>query len=133
MAFITSMVPTFSFVFYCAALDQINRPAYSSHTFSRPAENSMTHEIIVELDNLKLTVEVTHLVNDLPDPNCRDSADTARGERWVDFNVTYGVEYDQDNGQVIECGYLPWWLNKLQHENRDAVEAEIWKQYEARE
>lgn len=93
----------------------------------------MPQEITVELDHLKLTVEVTHLVNDFPDPTCRDSADTARGERFVDFKVVYATEYSQKDGRVIECGYLPWWLSKLQDENHDAIEAEIWKQYEARE
>lgn len=80
-------------------------------------------EITVELDHLKLTVEVAKLVNELPDP-------TTTGERWVEFKVVHGIEYCQDTGRVIECGYLPWWLNKLQEENHDAIEAAIWAKYE---
>ena len=84
----------------------------------------MNQEITVELDHFKLTVEVTRLVNEAQDP-------TTTGERWVEFNVVYGIEYSEKDGRMIECGYLPWWLNKLQNDHHDAIEAEIWKQYEA--
>lgn len=92
----------------------------------------MSHEITVVIDDLELTVEITNLVNDSPDPTCRDSDVDFHGERYVEFRVVYGIEHNE-NGRVIQCGELPWWLNKLQNEHHDAIEAEIWKQYEARD
>ena len=84
----------------------------------------MSHEITVELDHFKLTVEVTQLVNELPDP-------TTTGERWVEFKVVHGIEYSEKDGRVIQCGYLPWWLNKLAQDHHDAIESAIWAEYEA--
>ena len=89
----------------------------------------MHNEITIEFDQLTLTIQVDRLISDAPQPDCRDSADTARGERSVDYRVVYGVEYD-DQGRVDQCGQLPWWLNKLARDNHVAIEAGIWAAYD---
>ena len=86
-------------------------------------------ELEIELDQYKLTVEIIRLVNDQPDPTCRDSADDARGCREVEWKIVYAIEHD-DNGRVKECGYLPWWLDKLEREHDSAIEAAVWAKYD---
>lgn len=86
-------------------------------------------ELTVTTDNYKLTVEVTRLVSDKPDPTCRDSADDYRGTRECEFRVIYGIEYNE-NGRIAQCGELPWWLDKLTEDHAEAIEAAIWKQYD---
>lgn len=86
-------------------------------------------EITVHLDGLKLTVKIDSLINDPPNPDCRDSDYDFYGTREVEWRLVYGIETDED-GKVIECGYLPWWLNKITEEHAEAIEAAIWQQYE---
>lgn len=86
-------------------------------------------ELTIELDQFKLTAEIKRLINDQPDPTCRDSADDCRGTRELEFDLVYGIEYD-DQGRVKECGYLPWWLSKIKDEHEAEIEAAIWKQYD---
>lgn len=86
-------------------------------------------ELTIKLDGLDLTVEVTHLINDAPDPTCRDSADDFRGTREVEWHLTYATEYD-DNGRVSQCGQLQKWLDRLAARHFDEIEAGIWAAYE---
>lgn len=86
-------------------------------------------ELTIKLDGLELTVEVTHLINDKPDPTCRDSADDFRGTREVEWHLTYGIEYD-DNGRISQCGQLQKWLDRLAHRHSEEIEAAIWTAYD---
>lgn len=89
-------------------------------------------EVTVELDQFKLTAEITRLIDDKPDPSCRDSADDCRGVRELEWHLTFAIAYD-DNGKVKECGYLPKWLAYLTREHSDEITAAIWKQHDNRQ
>lgn len=82
-------------------------------------------EVEIELDQFKLTVEITHLINDAPDPTCRDSADDCRGTRELEWVLVYAVEYD-DNGRIKECGQLQKWLDRIADRHAKEITAAIW-------
>ena len=86
-------------------------------------------EVEIELDQFKLTVEITRLINDLPDPTCRDSADDARGCRELEWKLIYAIEYD-DNGKPKQCGYLPKWLRWISIQHAEQIDAAIWAKYD---
>lgn len=85
-------------------------------------------EIEIELDSYNLTVEVTRLINDQPDPTCRDSADDCRGVKEVEWQIVYATEFKE--GRPVQCGYLPKWLRYLERELSEEIEAAIWAKYE---
>ena len=86
-------------------------------------------EVTIELDQFKLTVEITHLINDAPDPTCRDSADDCRGTRELEWVLVYAVEYD-DNGRIKECGHLQKWLDRIADRHATEISAAIWAKYD---
>lgn len=86
-------------------------------------------EVTIELDQFKLTVEITRLINDAPDPTCRDSADDCRGTRELEWVLVYAVEYD-DNGRIKECGQLQKWLDRIADRHATEISAAIWAKYD---
>lgn len=86
-------------------------------------------EVEIALDQYKLTIEVSRLVSDKPDPSCRDSADDARGTREIEWRIVYAIEYDENN-KVQQCGELPWWLNKLANDFDKRITAALWAKYD---
>lgn len=80
----------------------------------------------IEIDQFMFDVEITHLVDQDPDPTCRDSADDFSGRREIEWNLIYAAEYD-DNGKCIACGELPWWLSKLTRDYAEQIEAKLWQ------
>lgn len=86
-------------------------------------------EVTIELDQFKLTVEITHLINDAPDPTCRDSADDCRGTRELEWVLVYAVEYD-DNGRIKQCGSLQPWLYNIADKYNSEITDAIWAKYD---
>lgn len=79
----------------------------------------------LEIDEFVFTVEITHLINQAPDPTCRDSADDFRGCREIEWHLIYAAEYDED-GKCIKCGELPGNLKRLEHQHHNLIEANLW-------
>lgn len=79
----------------------------------------------LEIDEFVFTVEITHLINQAPDPACRDSADDFRGCREIEWHLTYAAEYGED-GKCIESGDLPGNLKRLAYQHSDLIEANVW-------
>jgi hypothetical protein len=86
-------------------------------------------EITIELDAYKLDVEIIRLINDPPDPMCRDSADDFRGTREVEWRLVYATHHNE-KGKIDECGQLPKWLERIADRHGAEIEAAIWARYD---
>lgn len=84
----------------------------------------------IQIEDFTFDVEITHLIDQAPDPTCRDSADDFRGIREMDWSLTYATRCDQD-GKVVECGFHRPWLNRLSSKHHDQIESALWLWLEA--
>ena len=81
-----------------------------------------SHEI--ELEDLSLSVEVTHVVNQPADPTCRDSDVDFYGYKELEFIIRSGQEYTEDQ-QVFEL--TPLRLEEIGDTHRELIEEKLWE------
>lgn len=86
----------------------------------------------IEIDQYLFTVEVTHLVNQKPDPTCRDSADDFHGYREVEFSGIHAVEYDED-GNMTARAFSDSELVGICQQHKQTIEDHIWALVDAGE
>lgn len=60
----------------------------------------MIHEVIVE--GFVLQVDVTHCINEPPQPNNRESDWDCMGTRELEYTLLSGITYD-DDGIRVDC------------------------------
>lgn len=80
----------------------------------------------LDLNEYIFSVKVTHLINQAPDPTCRDSADDFRGTREMEWHISHAIRYD-DDGHIAESGNYQPWLDQLYGDHFDLIEAKLWQ------
>lgn len=78
-----------------------------------------------EIDEFVFDVKITHLIDQAPDPACRDSAEDFHGCREIEWHLTYASECDE-SGECIRFGDSPRWLSRLTRDHHEPIEAKIW-------
>ncbi len=84
-------------------------------------------EFMIDLDEYRLAVEVTHCADVKPDPTCRDSDHDYHGYREMEFTVVSGVVID-DDGTESDLGRNG--CAALAEKHAELIEELIWKQIE---
>lgn len=88
----------------------------------------MIYEIVVE--GFVLEVEVTHCINEPPQPNTWASDWDFYGERDLEFKLVRGVTYD-DDGVRMDCSRADLDLAALQHDI--AINVALWVEIDAQQ
>ena len=86
----------------------------------------------IQIDDFTFDVEITHLIDQAPDPTCRDSADDFRGIREIEWRLDRAVLLTEEgNDQLQSIWYLHPYLYTLAAEHHDQIESALWRWLEA--
>ena len=83
----------------------------------------------IDLDEYRLSVEVTHCEVVEPDYRCRDSADDYYGYSELEFTVASGIVFDED-GNDTDLGRNG--CAAVADEHAELIEELLWKAIDAR-